>query len=335
MFPMPRLTFAVLLALAAGIACCHNNGGANLPSGGQAVEQPKQQPPAPAPTEVAPPPAGSHALTLEQAHQLLPRADLGNLSPEQLSTLHEVAGDTFDYAGCNSTLAACLKADVKDKHAPRMAQLAAMLIRDGYGSSQVVDLLERYYASFAKDKRAQLKTAESDCPTIGPAGAPVTLTEYSDYQCPHCAVAARWLHQLVDETKGAARLCSKYFPLQQHPRAGIAANAAEYARSKGKFWPLSALLFEHQEELGDAELKAYGKQVGLDGDEMVRLAYSGKFQPTIDAHVAEATAAGLRATPTFFFNGRQLVLPAKPEYLLFSVQDELEWIRGGGAWEKE
>src|SRR5207248_2454870 len=70
-------------------------------------------------------------LSPEEAHKLMPRADVSGLNPEQLALLFEVAGDTFDYAGCNSTLAACLRADVKDRHAPRMAGLAAMLIREG------------------------------------------------------------------------------------------------------------------------------------------------------------------------------------------------------------
>ncbi len=316
------------VALAAGFlafACACKNGATSLPSGAQAQEPAKTSP---APASAAPSSSGGG-----DARALMPRADLRDLSPEQLATFREVASDTFDYAGCNSTLAACLRADVKDKHAPRMARLAALLIKDGLSGPQVVDHLERYYASFPKDKRAFLKS--DDCATLGPDKAPVTMIEYSDFQCPHCAVAARWLHSVIESAEGQARLCSKYFPLPQHPRAAIAAACAEYARNKGKFWPLSALFFEHQEELGDEELKSYAKQVGLNGAEMLQQAYAGKFQAAVDKHVAEATAANLHATPTFYLNGRQLTLPPKAEYILFSIQDEVEWTKGGSAWEKE
>ena len=297
-----------------------------------APETPAARDAAPSGTKVAAAGAG-RPLTVEEAHRLMPRADPSGLSAEQLGILFEVAGDTFDYAGCNSTLAACLRADVKDKHAPRMAALASMLIRDGHAAGVVVDLLERYYASFAQAKRVKLKS--DDCGTLGPPVAPVAVVEFSDYQCPHCATAVVPLHQMVEKAAPNVRLCSKYFPLAQHPRAAIAAGCAEYARSKGKFWLLSNLMFEHQEELDDANLKAYAQQVGLNGAEMLKQAYAGKFDALIEAHKAEATGAGLRATPTFYFNGRTLTLPTRLDYLLFTVDDELEWQRNSGAWEKE
>src|SRR5205085_9429518 len=153
---------------------------------------PGAQPDAPAPgRRVAL--GGGRPLTQDEAHRLMPRADLSGLTPEQAGQLFEIAGDTFDYAGCNSTLAACLRADVNDKHAPRMAALAAMLIRDGISSSMVVDQLERYYASFPNSKRFKFRT--DDCATLGPSSATVTVVEFSDYQCPHCASAVKPLHQ--------------------------------------------------------------------------------------------------------------------------------------------
>src|SRR5260370_15717457 len=89
--------------------------------------------------------ASPREVSEEEAYRLLPRADLTGLNGPQRAELVDVAGDTFDYAGCNSTLAACLRADVKDKHAPRMAKLAAMLIQDGLPASQTLFFLERYY----------------------------------------------------------------------------------------------------------------------------------------------------------------------------------------------
>lgn len=278
--------------------------------------------------------AAAREVSEEEARRLLPRADLSGLNGAQRAELVDVAGDTFDYAGCNSTLAACLRADVKDKHAPRMAKLAAMLIQDGFPASQTLFYLERYYGGFDKAKRK--KVSADDCPILGDAKAPLALVEFSDFQCPHCAAAARPLRALVERERGRVKLCSKYFPLPGHPRARVAAACAEFARRKGKFWEMSDLLFEHQDELEDATLKALARKAGVgDGVEMLKEAYANKFEPVIERHLKEGAVADVQATPSLFVNGRLHSLPVKLEYLLRSAEDEREWQGNGGAWDKD
>jgi protein-disulfide isomerase len=274
---------------------------------------------------------GQAGLSEERARQILPRADLHALTDQQRAQFLEVAGDTFGYAGCNETLARCLGANVSDKHALRTAELVKALLLDGSSPSAIVDMVERYYASFAKEKRQKLQ--DQDCAQLGDPKSPVAVVEYSDYQCPHCAVAARPLRELVRALSSKVRLCFKYFPLPGHSRAQIAAGCAEFARQRGKFWEMSDLLFTHQEELGDAELKSLAKQLGLDGDAMLRQVYAGRFDTVIERHKSEGMAAGVRATPTLYFNGRQLTLPLKYEYLVFTAQDEDEWQRNKGGWD--
>ena len=278
------------------------------------------------------PTAPAAELSEERARQILPRAELSSLDNAQRAQFLEIAGDTFDYAGCNDTLARCLQANVSDKHALRMAELVKALIRDGYTPSVVIEQLERYYGSFPAAKRQKLPDA--DCPLLGEPKAPIAVVEYSDFQCPHCAAATKPLHDLVEGSRGRVRLCSKYFPLPGHPRAKIAAAVAEYAHRHGKFWPMSELLFGHQDELDDAQLKGFGKDLGLDGAAMLKEGYAGKFDALVDKQTKEGLDAGVRATPTLFFNGRQYTLPLKPEYLAFSAQDEEEWQRNKG-WDKE
>src|SRR5207302_7164195 len=212
---------------------------------------------------------GSRGLSEDQARRILPRADLSGLNDEQRAQFLEVAGDVFDYAGCKDTLAKCLGASVQDVHALRMAELIKALLVEGGTPSRVIEMVENYYASFDPSKRQALKTG--DCAVLGDAKAPVALVEFSDYQCPHCATANKPLHELVTGAeKGKARLCSKFFPLPGHARARIAAGCAEYARQHGKFWPMNDLLFAHQDELDDQNLKSYAKQVGLDGSQMLK-----------------------------------------------------------------
>jgi len=268
-------------------------------------------------------PAG-RGLSEEQARRIVPRADLSGLTDEQRSQFLEVAGDVFDYAGCRDTLAKCLAADVQDVHALRMAGLVKALILEGGSSSRVIEMVENYYASFEPSKRQPLKA--NDCPVLGDPKAPVAVVEFSDYQCPHCAVANKPLHDLVTgPEKGKARLCAKFFPLPGHSRARLAAGCAEFARRQDKFWQMNDLLFANQDQLDDDSLKKYAKQVGLNGAQMLKEVYAGKFDPVIEAHLQEGMSARVNSTPTLFINGRQHVLPAKLEFLQRSVEDELEW----------
>jgi protein-disulfide isomerase len=274
-------------------------------------------------------------LSNERARAILPRADLSSLTDRQRAQFLEVAGDTFDYSGCNDTLARCLQANVADNHALRMAELVKALLLQGATTSTVIDMVERYYASFPANRRVHID--DQSCGQMGDPKARVVVVEFSDFQCPHCAHAVKPLQEMVTSLPGKVRLCSKYFPiLQVHPRASIAAAAAEYARTHGKFWPMSDLLFQHQEELDDASLKRYAKQIGLDGDAMLRDVYAGKFDAEVQKQLKQGEAAGVRATPTIFFNGRQYPdgFPFTSEFLVFSAQDEYEWQSNNGAWSK-
>src|SRR5437016_11245399 len=84
-------------------------------------------------------------LSEEKAAQILPRADLTGLNGAQRAQFLEIAGDTFDYAGCNDTLARCLQASFKDKHALRMTGLVKQFLLEGYTPSVIIEMIERYY----------------------------------------------------------------------------------------------------------------------------------------------------------------------------------------------
>ena len=271
--------------------------------------------------------AQQKTVTAAQARQIVPRADLSDLSDAQRGVFLDVATEVFNYAGCQDTLAKCLGADQKDPHALRMAALIKQLTSEGAPAPAIVQAVEGYYASFETEQRFPVKS--DNCPTLG--NGPVALVEFSDYQCPHCAAAVGPLEALATkDRKGQVKLCSKYFPFPNHPRARLAAACAEYARKKGKFWELNAVIFANQEQLEDEDLKRYGKQVGLDGTEMLKQAYSGVFDDAVEKNRREGIAAGVESTPTLFVEGRRNVLPLKSWYLAFSVDDELQWQKEKG-----
>jgi protein-disulfide isomerase len=271
--------------------------------------------------------ARSSPVSAEQARNIVPRADLSDLTDAQRGVFLEVATEVFNYAGCQDTLARCLAAGQKDPHALRMAALVKQLSSEGSPAPAIVQAVERYYASFEPGERVPV-TAEN-CATLGKG--PVTLVEFSDYQCPHCAMAVGPLEGLVlRDRKGQVRLCSKYFPFPSHPRARLAAACAEYARTKDKFWDLNALLFANQEALEDENLKAYARKIGLDGEDMLKQVYAGKFDEPVEKHRRQGLSAGVESTPALFIDGRRNVLPILPWYLSFTVDDELQWQKEKG-----
>ena len=266
-------------------------------------------------------------VTAEQAKKAFPAVDLSDLTDQQRGAFIDVAAEVYNYAGCQDTLAICLNPAAKDPHALRMAGLVKALVREGAPETVVVQTVERYYDGFSPKKRASFRT--DNCAVEGTGS--VAIVEFSDYQCPHCAAAVAPLTAVVDiDREGQVRLCSKYFPFPSHPRARIAALCAEYARSKGKFWEMNAKLFQNQESLEDGDLKKYAKEIGLDGDEMLKEVYGGKFDAVIEKHLREGLAAGVQSTPSLFIDGRPYALPVRPAYLQFAIDDEIQWKKEKG-----
>ena len=135
-------------------------------------------------------------------------------------------------------------------------------------------------------------------------GAGVVILEYGDYECPYSRQAFRNIEQLQEEDP---LLCFvfRHFPLTEiHPHALAAAGFAEAAAAQSLFWAMHDLLFHRQKALGEDDLFAYARQVGLD-EERLRddLGREEVWQQVRD-DAASALASGARGTPTLFVNGR-------------------------------
>src|SRR5690348_11065795 len=92
----------------------------------------------------------------------------------------------------------------------------------------------------------------------GAVDAPITLLEYGDYECPHCAAAQPVVHRILDEVGDAVRFVFRHFPLTTiHPHAQPAAEAAEAAGSQGRYWQMHDVLFANQRNLAGPQLVAY------------------------------------------------------------------------------
>ncbi len=151
-------------------------------------------------------------------------------------------------------------------------------------------------------------------PMLGDLNAPITMIEFSDFQCPYCA---NYTLQIFPEIKkeyvdtGKVKIVFKNFPLPFHKDAATAALAAECANEQNKFWDYEAKLFENQNDLSKDNLKKWALDIGMDADQFNQCLDSSKHQDEVKNDMEEGVASGVEGTPSFFING-ELVVGALP-----------------------
>jgi protein-disulfide isomerase len=144
---------------------------------------------------------------------------------------------------------------------------------------------------------------EAKGPARGPANAPVTIVEFSDFQCPYCGREVPVIERLMKEYDGRVRLVFRHYPLDFHPFAQKAAEAGACAQDQGKFWELHDKMFGNQSKLAVDDLKTYAKQVGLDASKFDKCLDSGEKKTLVEDDQKAGSAAGVSGTPAFFING--------------------------------
>lgn len=162
-----------------------------------------------------------------------------------------------------------------------------------------------------------------DQPAKGKPEAPVTIVEFTDYECPTCAKTQPIIEQLVQEFEDKLRLVVRDFPLEQHPNAFKSAEAAEAAREQGKYWEYAAILFQKHSELSPAKLKEYARQVGLDINQFNAALDSGKFAEKVQRDLQDGVRLGVNSTPAIFVNGRRVTEKTK-ESLKAAIEGALK-----------
>jgi protein-disulfide isomerase len=140
----------------------------------------------------------------------------------------------------------------------------------------------------------------------GPEGAPVTLVEYGDYECPYCGMAYPIVKRAQQKLGSRLRFVFRNFPLaESHPHARLAAQAAEAAAAQGRFWEMHDLLFEHQDALEAKDLVSYAKSLGLDTAQFARDLEAGTYAKRVRDDFRSGVRSGVNGTPTFFVNGHR------------------------------
>ena len=169
--------------------------------------------------------------------------------------------------------------------------------------------------------RRQVEIEPAD-PSIGSPSAPVTLVEFSDFQCPYCQRVAPTLKQVRATYGDKVRVVWKDFPLTQiDPQAFKAGEAAHCAADQGKYWEYHDRLFANQQTLQVDDLRAHAATLGLDPSKFDACLDSSKYGDRVRSGVAQGNRLGVNSTPTIYVNGR-LVAGAQPYEVIAAVIDE-------------
>lgn len=162
-------------------------------------------------------------------------------------------------------------------------------------------------------------------PSLGRPGAPVTVVEFSDFQCPYCRGFAPTLKQLAAEFGDQVHVVYRQFPITSiHPLAFKAAEASLCAHEQGKFWQLHDLIFEEQTRIAVSDLKDKARRAGIDQRTFDSCLDSSQYAERVRRDMEEAQRLGVTGTPAVFINGVQLEGGAVPyEIVAEAVRREL------------
>ena len=200
-------------------------------------------------------------------------------------------------------------------------------LRDGHRQEAldkfVKDLKKSYHAvSLAEPLRTTIPLEGR--PSKGPADAPVTLVEFSDFECPYCRALFPTLQQITEEYKHKVRIVYLQFPLaDMHPHALKAAEASLCAFEQGKFWQMHDAMFTDQTHLQVQDLKRKALELSLDMDLFIACLDSGKQFARVRSDVGEGVKAGVSGTPALFINGRILIGNQPAGEIRRVIEDEL------------
>ena len=175
------------------------------------------------------------------------------------------------------------------------------------------------------DADLRIRVDVTGAPARGPADAPITIVEWSDFQCPFCVRAEETLTRLRQEYPDKIRFVWRDLPLPFHDQARPAAIAARAAGAQGKFWAMHDRLYADQgAPLGRERFEKDAGELGLDGKRFRAALDAEEGKSAIDADLLAATKAGATGTPTFFINGKVLSGAQPYETFKARIDDELK-----------
>jgi len=275
--------------------------------------------------------AREYQLRSQALEALLTRALI-----EKEAEARGVAPEALDAAEVASKVT-LTEAEVKSVYAANRARLGNASEADGMQQVRSALLQQRQSerrTAFARELRAKydvkvllepyrVPVALADAPVRGNPQAKVTILEFSDFQCPFCVRARPTVKRLREAYGDRVRWAFRHYPLDFHPQAQKAGEAAACAADQGRFWEMHDLLWEKPGQLQVPDLKAHAQTLGLDAPAFATCLDGGRHAGLVERDFQAGQEYGVSGTPAFFVNGR-LISGAQPfEAFQQVIDDEL------------
>jgi len=239
----------------------------------------------------------------------LPDVDLSGLTPVRSRAVLRLLRNHDCTCGCGMKIAECRVKDPGCSYSKGVSAAMVDAIRAGKNENDAI--------AAAKESRwgkgpqppkmleAAVKIPTAGSPVMGPADAPVTLVEFSDFQCPYCSLAVSKLNAVLKAYPKQVKLIFKQFPLDTHSQAAQAAAAAIAAHQQGKFWPMHDALFASRRDLSRPTILAIAGKTGLDMKRFTADLDSAETKKTVARDVEDGDKAGVEGTPSVYINGQK------------------------------
>lgn len=212
----------------------------------------------------------------------------------------------------------------KEQVMPQLQQMAASRKAESRLAVFQRELFKKHNVSFVGLQPARKKvTFPDDAPVLGPKDAPITIVEFTDYQCPYCQQAQQYVDRVMATYKDKVRLVYQEFPLDFHGQAKPAGVAARCAGEQGRFWEMHSNLLLSPGTFDAADLQRRATSLGIDAEKFNTCVGSGKYDPVIEKAIANGRSVGVTGTPTFFLNGRSFSGAQPFEVFERMIEEEL------------
>jgi len=203
-----------------------------------------------------------------------------------------------------------------------IASIAGMIMMYSYVGGEVTEDISNGKVAGVEDV-VDTNTAPTPTPTVadievgsdefirGDENAPVTLVEWSDFECSYCSRLMPIMEQILEDYDGQVKLVYRHFPLSFHTNAQKAAEASECAGDQDNFWEMHDIIFENQSAITVSDLKGYATELGLNASTFNDCLDNGTHEQKVLDDFTEGTTVGVQGTPATFVNGT-MVSGAQP-----------------------
>jgi len=237
--------------------------------------------------------------------------DWTGLSEAQKKVALKVMNGSDCNCGCKMTVAVCRERDSSCRRSLIFARTIIDALREGKPEAEAARVVKAKADTFVEvklpeDSGVAYKIDTSRNPLRGPKEAPVTIVEFSDFQCPYCAGLQSTLDQVLKAFPKEVNLVYKQFPLNIHQYARQAAVASMAAHQQGKFWQLHDRMFQNFSAINEENIKKWAKEVGLNMAEFEKVMQAGVVETAVQKDIADGAAARVLGTPTLFINGKRV-----------------------------